>query len=126
MRIAKEYHFDAAHSLPGDMGKCSHLHGHTWTVTLGVEGVLNGDGMVLDFRALKDLWRFIDDLCDHKNLNELFPNPTAENLVLVFGGMMVRELLGKHLNLSHVYVRVQEGTGGWAEDSIPISEGRIH
>ncbi len=59
--------------------KCSRLHGHNWTITVFLASAeLNGDGMVVDFKTIKER---VTDRLDHRNLNEVLPfNPTAENL----------------------------------------------
>ena len=59
--------------------KCSQLHGHNWIVTVHCKArELNADGMVVDFKHIKDR---INSYLDHGNFNELLPfNPTAENI----------------------------------------------
>lgn len=77
--------FSSAHNLRGYKGKCEEVHGHNWRVEVtAVSQELDGIGMVLDFKVLKNvLIEILDDL-DHKHLNELeyFKdiNPTSENL----------------------------------------------
>lgn len=77
--------FDAAHHLRGYEGKCSRLHGHTWTVALDVQGeTLDEMGMLVDFKVLNQLLKETLKPLDHQNLNDLLPfrsvNPTAENI----------------------------------------------
>ena len=59
--------------------KCSQLHGHNWIVTVHCKArEPNADGMVVDFKHIKDR---IHSYLDHGNFNELLPfNPTAENI----------------------------------------------
>lgn len=59
--------------------KCENLHGHNWIVTVHCKSAtLNADGMVIDFKHIKDK---IHSYLDHGNFNELLPfNPTAENI----------------------------------------------
>ena len=59
--------------------KCSRLHGHNWIITIYCKSEqLNSDGMVVDFKHIKDK---IHGYLDHGNFNELLPfNPTAENI----------------------------------------------
>ena len=59
--------------------KCQNLHGHNWIVTVSCRSKeLNKDGMVCDFKQIKDK---IHGFLDHGNLNDLLPfNPTAENI----------------------------------------------
>ena len=81
MVVSKKISFSAAHFLPDYPGKCSQMHGHTWVVELGVRGAIGKDGMVVDFGKLKEfLEKEVEDKFDHKLLNDVIPNPTAENI----------------------------------------------
>jgi 6-pyruvoyltetrahydropterin/6-carboxytetrahydropterin synthase len=82
MKIYKKTTFAAAHYLPDYDGLCHNLHGHTWTVEIGVEGhVDKNTGMVIDFKILKAfLKEYVEDKFDHKFLNDIMDNPTAENI----------------------------------------------
>lgn len=59
--------------------KCQNLHGHNWVVIVYCKAKeLNADGMVCDFKHIKDQ---IHGYLDHGNFNELLTfNPTAENI----------------------------------------------
>ena len=70
--------FDAAHYLPGYEGKCANMHGHTWRVELTIRSATLNDGMVYDFHDIKAALR--DIIPDHTLLNDILPNPTAENV----------------------------------------------
>ena len=78
MRIKLIRSFSAAHRLPRYDGPCRDLHGHTWKAVFILEGPVRSDGMVCDFKVMKKL--LDDQLPDHQFLNDLLPNPTAENL----------------------------------------------
>ena len=78
MRIKLIRSFSAAHRLPQYDGPCHDLHGHTWKAVFVLEGPVKPDGMVCDFKVVKKL--LDDQLPDHRFLNDLVPNPTAENL----------------------------------------------
>ncbi len=88
--------FEAAHRLADYPGKCSRLHGHNWRVEVTVAGTeLDGLGMLIDFRVLKqEVGRIIETL-DHFYLNEIEAfrdqNPTAENIARY----VYRELAGR-------------------------------
>ena len=56
--------FDAAHYTPSG-GGCEDLHGHTFTVDVEVEGELGEDGMVMDFRELKEAVAEVLSSWDH-------------------------------------------------------------
>ncbi len=77
--------FSAAHLLKEIGGKCENLHGHNFIVDVTLSGpTLNKEGLLLDFRILKEWTDKILDGLDHKFLNEnphfKNVNPSAENL----------------------------------------------
>lgn len=87
-KLKKEFRFEAAHKLPKHDGKCSRLHGHSWTMRVHVVGGKLQDsgpksGMLMDFgdisKAVKPL---VEDCLDHHYLNEStgLENPTSEEL----------------------------------------------
>ncbi len=79
-RVKKRLEVSAAHSLKLSYeSKCENLHGHNWIIDIFCQSKeLNEDGMVVDFSLLKGQ---IQNIMDHKNLNEVFDfNTTAENL----------------------------------------------
>ncbi len=84
-RITKAFTFDAAHWLPNvpEGHKCGRLHGHTYSVIIGVEGPVGADtGWIVDFGDIKSAFKPLLDVMDHHCLNELegLENPTAENM----------------------------------------------
>jgi 6-pyruvoyltetrahydropterin/6-carboxytetrahydropterin synthase len=83
--ISRDFTFDAAHRLPHHDGKCKSLHGHTYHVRITVESPRIREtgsmcGMVVDYGVIKAAWKAIEGSLDHRNLNDLFSNPTAEHL----------------------------------------------
>lgn len=74
MEIAGCHHLNLSYE-----SKCKNLHGHNWIVTVYCKGAtLNEDGMLMDFKHIKEK---IHGYLDHGNFNELLPfNPTAENI----------------------------------------------
>lgn len=83
-RISKEFHFSASHVLNGMRPghPCGRLHGHNYVVILELSAPeLDILGMVLDYNDLAPFKTWIDDVLDHRHLNDVMPsNPTAENL----------------------------------------------
>jgi len=70
------------------------------------------DGMVIDFREIKKAFNEkIAPKLDHKDLNKVMRNPTAENIA-----QWILEKLKKEMNV--VSIRVWEGSGKWAEAGI--------
>jgi len=95
VRVIKTFTFDSAHQLPNYNGKCSNLHGHTYKLEVGVEGLIGEDGLVVDFALLsKVVKEEIIENYDHKNLNNYFENPTAENMVVAFFDILKEKFAG--------------------------------
>lgn len=83
MLITKEFTFDSAHKLNWEEGKCKYLHGHTYKLQVTVKGKLNKQGIVINFTELKEfVKRRVIEKLDHKYLNEIIKNPTAENIAV--------------------------------------------
>lgn len=80
MRVRRQFHFEAAHRLPRHPGKCRELHGHSYGLVVTVDRPVDpGTGLAIDFLDLKEIVeRQILHPLDHKNMNELMDNPTAE------------------------------------------------
>ncbi len=100
--------FSSAHNLRGYEGACENLHGHNWKVEAVISASgLDGLGMVMDFKKLKESVNKILDSLDHRYLNEVPPfdreNATAENLArFIFQGLSVA--LGTGATVSKVRV----------------------
>ena len=111
-RIGKTFTFDAAHFLPKHDGKCRNLHGHTYHVEVVFEGPLCEEGpqqgMILDFGKVSDAWKRMEPQYDHRLLNDLFPNPTAE---------VIAESIWLHFSADSLFpweVKVWETPTSWA------------
>jgi 6-pyruvoyltetrahydropterin/6-carboxytetrahydropterin synthase len=86
VQIRKSFTFEAAHVLPHHPGKCARLHGHSYRLDVALEGPLQASGpaagMVEDFEVLSRVVKTaVIDVLDHRSLNDLMDNPTAENIV---------------------------------------------
>ena len=85
MEIFKEFSIEAAHRLPHvpEGHKCARLHGHSFKVTIFVEGpVGDSTGWIMDFGDIKSAFAPIFQQLDHHYLNDIqgLENPTSENL----------------------------------------------
>ena len=80
MIVRRRVGFESAHHLPEHPGKCKELHGHSYELVVAVDrGVCGTSGMVLDFSDLKHVVRKeVVELLDHRLVNDVLPNPTAE------------------------------------------------
>ena len=79
--VTRSFHFEAAHQLPWHPGKCRDLHGHSYRLEVTVDGPIGPQGIVVDFDEIKEVVeREIIARYDHRYLNDLMGNPTAELL----------------------------------------------
>ena len=114
MLVSKKMSFDAAHFLPNYQGKCANMHGHRWTVELGVSGEVDPEtGMVIDFAVLGGLLGALKNELDHTLLNDIIPNPTAENICLHIKAWGADALVDEGLRVE--LIRVWETPDSFAE-----------
>ena len=99
--------FAAAHQLSGFEGGCENLHGHNWKVEVYVTGMeLGKDGLLIDFKLIKEATKSALDELDHKFLNELdafkTKNPSSENIARHIFKSLARRLNNKKLKVTKV------------------------
>lgn len=114
MRVGIFDHMDCAHSVKALDG-CDVVHGHTYKVEVVVEGAVK-DGMVIDFKALRETARRAMAKYDHRDLNGILDPPSCENLCQA----LFDDLKGPLPGLRRV--RCWEGYNKWAEAG--AEEGR--
>jgi len=108
--------FSAAHTL--DIGgKCEDLHGHNFTVDITVSSQnLDSEGLVIDFRILKEWADDILDELDHTYLNNLSHfkdiNPSSESVARFIFDRTVEKVRDKNITVSKV--TVWESNTAWA------------
>lgn len=107
--VTKEYGFESAHHLVNYDGDCANVHGHSYKLQVTVSGDIDeneqkyaNECMVLDFKELKRIVKEqVIDHHDHKDLNKLYENPTAEIMVIgIFKD--IQEHLPKDVKLESV------------------------
>lgn len=79
--IGKEFRFEAAHHLPQmpEDHQCHRLHGHGYRVVLELAAPeARADHMVFDFGQLAPFKLWIDKTLDHRCLNDVMRQTTAE------------------------------------------------
>jgi len=107
--------FSAAHSLREYEGKCEALHGHNFRVDVyaGAEEV-DGTGLTIDFRILKEKTNVILDQLDHKHLNDLpyftETNPSSENIAAYIFNNLKGEFSNENVVLNRVAVWESENS----------------
>lgn len=124
IRVTKIFRFETAHALHGYAGACSHIHGHSYTLHVTVEGRKNqvepigGTGILMDFKELKRIVQgSVISLFDHKLLlSKTFlenttieakadticimkEEPSAENM-LVYAAHKLVDRLPEHIRLA--------------------------
>lgn len=101
--------FSAAHNLKDYEGKCENLHGHNWQVEVSLSAKrLNRQGMVIDFKVLKDMLAEVLARIDHQYLNQLpyfdKVNPTSENIAKFIHSIISKQFSRKQLKIEKVCV----------------------
>ena len=81
--VTVEAGFSSGHYLREYYGKCENPHGHNYRVLVTLAGEeLEPNGLLLDFKVLKDVLRPVVNYLDHQMINDLEPfttvNPSAE------------------------------------------------
>lgn len=117
LRITREFSFEMAHFLPGYDGPCKNIHGHSFRLLVTVSGKPlhepgnPQDGMVMDFKQLKNIvTQAIINKYDHallvkkgwiqqnnqlpgfQNIIETDYQPTSELLILHFAQIIQSKL----------------------------------
>ena len=85
MNVYKTFAIEAARSLPNlpDGHPCQKVHGHSFKVTITVEGDIDQNtGFVMDFADIDSAFKPIHELIDHSYLNDIngLEDPSSENL----------------------------------------------
>jgi len=135
-RIRKQLKWEGAHRLVTSYTEaCQRIHGHSYRADVIIEAKeLDEDGMVVDFKKIKDAIAGVIDLLDHRTMlhvddrslfadvnNEIVQdsiiwvdfNPTAENMC-----QYILQFLIIHLDCSKfhsVAIRIHETCTGDAE-----------
>lgn len=108
--------FSAAHNLRNYGGKCERLHGHNWRVEVFVRAdALGKNGMVLDFRILREETEQVLEALDHQYLNDLpyfqKEEPSSENIARYIYEALEERLPPHHLRPHKVTAWESEGAG---------------
>ena len=125
MRVTfwRQFRFEAAHYLSGFEGKCGHIHGHNYVLSVRIKGVPGSDGFIIASDELKQAMKPLMDRLDHAliidnlpelsndgqidisefwgNVVEIGKRPTTENLAIwIYDQIMLighPEMLGREL-----------------------------
>jgi 6-pyruvoyltetrahydropterin/6-carboxytetrahydropterin synthase len=99
IQISHDFAFEAAHRLPkvAEDHKCSRLHGHSYRVTLQLQGEMDPEmGWFIDFGDVETAVRPLIEKLDHHLLNEVegLENPTSEVLAVWLYDRLIGQLDG--------------------------------
>ena len=105
LKITSE--FAAAHQLREHGGNCENLHGHNWKVEVSVIGKeLQENGLLVDFKDIKEATREALEELDHRFLNELpsfrDKNPSSENIARHLFQVLSRRMDPEKVRISKV------------------------
>ena len=100
-------HFAAAHQLRDFGGKCENLHGHNWKVEVYVSGQkLEDNGLLIDFKIIKDKTKEILERLDHKFINEIEyfkkTNPSSENIARYIFDSLAHDINNGNISVNRV------------------------
>ncbi len=102
MELSSEFTFRATHAVRIGQSR-EEPHEHSFKVVVTVQGPLKDDGFVIDFLKLR---KVVTDLIisrlDGANLNEMFDQPSVENV----GLWIFKKLKGPISNFGCTLVRV--------------------
>ncbi len=112
--LSSEFKFDSAHRLIDYHGKCENLHGHTYKLRITLSGEISAEpgasGMMLDFGILKQTAaEEVVDVLDHRCLNDIIEQPTAENIAVWVWERLEDKLRGPNYRLHEIRLWETEG-----------------
>lgn len=120
--VSTQQGFAAAHRLLNYNGPCENLHGHNWVVRVSVgASELDGSGIAMDFRMLKEALREVLSELDHTCLNDTFEtldlSPSSENIARFVYDRLKPKIVNKSCRLLKVEVSEAPGdTASYYED----------
>jgi len=82
-KLTEKFTFEAAHRIRNKRKEYGELHGHSHTVFVTISGDLDPDvGWVMDQQDFRGIIERIIQRLDHRYLNEILEQTTAESIAL--------------------------------------------
>lgn len=122
--IRRVYYAEAAHRLTAGVPeghKCRRLHGHRYVVTVAVSGVVQDDGMVVEYADLDRVVRPIIKCVDHHDLNTLSERCSTAEAARVSQNPTV-ELLAQWLGVRLALLASARQGAGCRFDGVDVQE----
>ena len=142
MKVAKRFRWEGAHRLPWHTEGCQHLHGHSYQMWVELKGGLDENGMLLDFKDIKQYLAPLVAQWDHAVLiaetdtqllqaitwlgskHYLLPyDTTSENLCRYVTDFLATAALDVliEMRVTQVSVRLQETETCYAEHEVTVA-----
>ncbi|NUM80533.1 6-carboxytetrahydropterin synthase QueD [bacterium] len=104
--------FSAAHALRDYPGVCARIHGHNWTLKIGLSAETADErGMTIDYADLKTIADKLIEEFDHNFFNDhpyfKTVNPTSEKIAEYIYGRLESQLPGR-VRLEYVQIAETE------------------
>jgi len=104
-RLTEEFTFEAAHRIRNKRKEYGELHGHTHKVYVTVSGEPDPEvGWLIDQQEFRGIVSRVVKRLDHRYLNEILDQTTAESIALYLFKELEKNLSFNHLTLDSVKV----------------------
>ena len=104
-RLTEEFTFEAAHRIRNKRKEYGELHGHTHKVYVTVSGEPDPEvGWLIDQQEFRGIVSRVVKRLDHRYLNEIMEQTTAESIALYLFKEIEKNLSFNHLALDSVKV----------------------
>lgn len=104
-KLTEEFTFEAAHRIRNKRKEYGELHGHTHKVYVTVSGEPDPEvGWLIDQQEFRGIVSRVVKRLDHRYLNEIMEQTTAESIALYLFKEIEKNLSFNHLALDSVKV----------------------
>lgn len=105
IKLTEEFTFEAAHRIRNKRKEYGELHGHTHKVYVTVSGEPDPEvGWLIDQQEFRGIVSRVVKRLDHRYLNEILDQTTAESIALYLFKEIEKNLSFNHLALDSVKV----------------------
>lgn len=135
MKISKEFRWEMGHRLPNHHGPCRNIHGHSYRLSVELEGEPLENGMIIDFSDLSSIIKPIIQELDHcflcseddKELIEFLRKMNMKHTVVKYHATVenickdlferIKKMISekKFVNIKNLTVRIHETPNAYAE-----------